>query len=82
MGAAGLLRDGDNSGDWTSLCREMMSRDSEVSREIKARIKAEKEIHQKVNMLLKNAKNKLAREFVEQKYRNSSIRSREDFLFC
>ena len=35
VGAAGLLRDGDNSGTDVP-CREMMSRDSEVSREIKA----------------------------------------------
>lgn len=67
VGAAGLLREGDNCGDWTSFCREMMatSQDSEIIREIRARLQSERTTLDRVSKILGDARRKYAVELLE-----------------
>lgn len=67
VGAAGLLREGDNCGDWTSFCREMMatSQDSDIVREIRERLQGERKELDDVSRILGGARRRYAVELQE-----------------
>jgi hypothetical protein len=67
LGAAGLLREGDNSGDWTSFCRELRAtrQDTELTREIRLRLQREDEVYRLLQLGLGRLRSAYAKELVE-----------------
>ena len=50
LGALGILRPGDNAGDWTTFCREMKrtSADSQIHVNLRSRERAQETLHMRL----------------------------------
>ena len=64
LGALGILREGDNAGDWTTFCREM--RRTSVDSQIDVELRAREQREEALDMELQGKIGKLRKAYVEE----------------
>ena len=74
LGALGILRPGDNAGDWTTFCREMRrtSADSQIHVNLRAREHAEETLHMRLQEKIGKLRKAYVDDIVENHMQNDA----------
>ena len=72
------MREGDNSGDWTSFCRELRAtrQDTELTREIRLRLQREDEVYRLLHLGLGRLREACGKEMVENARESDGARDK------